>query len=1008
LHVSILGPVEVRRDDGAVTVPGGKAGELLVRLALDAGAVVRTDRLLEELWADDAVHTTRNTLQSKVARLRRALGQPSPVVGRDGGYALDVDPFAIDAHRVLRDATDAADLLGAGDPAAAALAAATALGLYRGDVLPSVTGAWADPHRARLEEARSSLLHTRFSAKLQLGAIAEVIGGLEAVIDQHPFEEELWALLIAALYRAGRQADALTAYQRVRGELAEQLGLEPGPTLRDLERQILAQDPRLATSSDAAATTRSNLPSLAVVLIGRETELAQVTASIAESRLVEVVGVGGIGKTALAIEVGRRLLESDPQEGVWLIRLDEASSANEATDAVIAALGVTGGDDALIERLRLGRTTLILDNCEHLVDAAAALAGRLLDAALGVRVLATSQVPLGVDGEVVFEIDPLPLDAAVELFGRRAKSHGREVTSDGGDVEDLCRSLDGLPLAIELAAARTKTLSVPDILRRLDDRFTVLSDPTSRRPERRRALRSTIAWSYELLFPDDQRGLWALATFSGGAPLDAVEHVLASLDVPAGIDVFGRLASRSLLSVEEDRHGRLRYRVLDSIRAFALDAARDAGHEEQAHAAHAHWFATAAASSTAGVRSAAQAEHLDLVRTERANIDAALGWAVTNDPTLGLDIANGFGWAWIVLGDSRGADRLVSALSVAKDEARASERAAALLLAGWIEASTGDLSKARDHVQAATTIAEETADDELRAQCSYYLAYVVSHEGRWQEALELTDRSAQLLDPLDRPWHQAANALFAARAAISAGDVARSTQACEQVERWLERVEDPWLQVRGEAIRGELARLERRFPDAVEHLGRAAASSDRLGFRQTAAYQLSSLGRAQLQTGDYPAGIATLSESIDKAEATGDTRLAALMRVHLGRARRSMGDDEGARDALEAAARWHDEVGGGEQAALGECLLAALDAANKDPDASERLRRTLEDARRRDDPPVEVFALDALARIAVEAGDLDTARRLCAEGDERMEAAAHFISDLDRVDARAVRSTAST
>jgi predicted ATPase len=748
---------------------------------------------------------------------------------------------------------------------------------------------------------------------------------------------------------------------------------------------------------------------LAIDLIGRQAELEWIIAAVAESRLVEIVGAGGIGKTALASEVGRRLLEADPHGSVWLIRLDEATSANEATDAVIAALGVTGGEDALVERLKVGRTTLVLDNCEHLVDAAAALAGRLLDAARDVRVLATSQMPLGIDGEVVFDLEPLSLHAAVELFGHRAKTHGRRVEAASDDVEDLCRSLDGLPLAIELAAARTKTLSVPDIIRRLDDRFSVLSDPTSRRPERRRALRSTIAWSYDLLFPDDQRGLWALATFAGGAPLDAVEHVLAALDVPpsAGIDVLGRLASRSLLSVEEE-HGCVRYRELDSIRAFALDAAREAGCEEQAREAHAGWFASAAAASTAGVRSAAQAEHLDLIRVERANIDAASSWAVRRDPQLALRIANGFGWGWIVLGDSRGADRLLSALQATGDTAAPSERITALLFAGWIEASTGDLRTARAHVDDATAIAESAADDTLSAQCAYYLAYVISHEGRWREALELTDRSAHLLDPLNEPWHQAANALFAARAAISGGDVTRSVRACEQVERWLGRIEDPWLHVRGEAIRGELARVERRFHDAVAHLRRASTASEQLGFRQTAAYQLSSLGRAQLQTGDYPAGIATLSESIGKAEATGDARLAALMRVHLGRARRSIGDDDAARAALEAAARWHDEVGGGEQAALGQCLLAALDARQNDPGAAERLHELLDDARLRDDAPVEVLALDALAHIAADTGNLDTARRLCAAGDQRMEAAAHFISELDRVDATAVRKLAPT
>jgi tetratricopeptide (TPR) repeat protein len=301
-------------------------------------------------------------------------------------------------------------------------------------------------------------------------------------------------------------------------------------------------------------------------------------------------------------------------------------------------------------------------------------------------------------------------------------------------------------------------------------------------------------------------------------------------------------------------------------------------------------------------------------------------------------------------------------------------------------------------------LADATRDIDLQARCAYYLAYVVSHDGQFGQALELTDRSRALYDGLDRPWDQAANGLFAARAAISAGDEARAVAALDQVQHWLQTVEDPWLHVRSEAMRGELARVQHRFDDAVNHLARAAQASRRMGFLQTEAYQVSSLGRAQCQAGHYPAGSATLKLAIDKAEATGDVRLAALARVHLGRVLRAIGDVAGARSALETAAAWHGDSGGGEQAALGECLLAAMDAADQVVDAGERLVAILDAARRRDDAPVEVFALDALGRIAAEAGDTNKASDLCVPADRRMAAASHFITDLDRVDAQAVRS----
>ena len=462
--------------------------------------------------------------------------------------------------------------------------------------------------------------------------------------------------------------------------------------------------------------------------------------------------------------------------------------------------------------------------------------------------------------------------------------------------------------------------------------------------------------------------------------------MLEALDVPApaAIDVLGRLAGRSLVIVDGDR-----YRLLDSIRAFALEEMGD--ETQRGFEAHAAWYAAAARESTAGVRSARQAEYLAFARAERANIDAALAWGAAHDPLRALGIARGFGWAWIVLGDHRGAQRLLAALEAAGDSAPAAERADALLLAAWIEASSGDLEPARRHVADAAALAD---DPDLEGRCAYYLAYVVSHHGDWEQALELTARARALFDGLDRPWDQAANALFAARAAISAGDTDRAADARDQVEHWLRAVDDPWLHVRRDAMLGELARVEHRFEDAVDHIARAAATSGRLGFRQTEAYQVTSLGRAQCQAGDYEAGAETLARAITKAEATGDVRLAALGRVHLGRVLRPLDRTAEARDALERAAEFHRGAGGGEQERLGDCLLAALDAAEGDAGAQARLEALLEAARGDDDAPVEVFALDALGRLTGDAGLHELA-------DRRMAAASHFITERDRVDRRA-------
>ena len=583
IAVSVLDVVELHRDGERIPVRRGKTTELLVRLSLEAGVMVRTERLIEDLWADEAPGTARNVLQTKVSRLRRALGDAALVTGTRAGYTLQVDPSAVDALEVLHLAEEASALRSAGDPSAAVEMCTTGLAMFHGEILSAAgDGDWVVPFRARLGEVRLGLIEDQLAARLDLGASGEVIGVLEGLVSEHPLREGLWALLMVALYRDGRQADALATYQRVRSLLADELGLEPGRQLQQLEHHVLVHDPSLGVASSAVRglgpdRPAGNLPSISAELVGRDSEVAAVADLLADGRLVELVGPGGVGKTAVAISVGRRLSSSDgvAPGGVWLARLESAATPDDVVDTLVAALNVSG-EAALFERLRSGTAVVILDNCEHVIDAAAALAVRLLDAAPGVRILCTSQAPLDVDGEVVFELAPLALSDAVELFSRRASARRVHRVSNEADdaVHELCRSLDGLPLAIELAAARTKTLSIEEITRRLVDRFNVLSDPTSRRPERRRALRSTIRWSYDLLFPDDQRGLWALATFAGGASLPAVESVLAALDVPAAaaIDVVGRLASRSLVIVDdEEAPMTVRYRLLDSIRAFARE-----------------------------------------------------------------------------------------------------------------------------------------------------------------------------------------------------------------------------------------------------------------------------------------------------------------------------------------------------------------------------------------------------------------------------------------------------
>ena len=640
LTVGVLGEVEVHRDGVRLDLPAGKTTELLVRLALDAGTRVRADALIEDLWAGP---TGKNTLQSKVSQLRRALGDKDLVVGTGDGYLLAVDAGSVDAVRVTELAAQAADARGSDEAAVAVERAREGLALFRGEVLVDA-GDWANAHRTRLEEVRLGLVEDVMAARVELGAGGELVAELESLVEKYPLREGLWASLVTALYRADRQADALAAYARVRRLLVEELGVEPGTALRSLEQQVLQQSPSL----DAGRVSRvvdvpGNLPAPAATLVGRAEDMSAVAGALDEHRLVTVVGIAGVGKTRLALDVGRELA---PPGGVWLVRLD-AVDDNAVLPQVIAETLHVPSVDALTERLSGSGTVLLLDNCEHVVGQVAALVRSLLDAVPQLRVLATSQVPVGVEEEHVYALEPLSQEASVQLFTRRAKQLRRQLVLDDAAtaaVEDVCRALDGLPLAIELAASRVRSLSVRDIGRRLEDRFALLRDPNSQLPDRRRALSGAIAWSYELLFPDDQRGLWALSCFAGSASLEATEHVLSALDVPGSsvLDTISRLVDRSLVTVDSIDDGTVRYRLLDSIRAYAGERLRESGEGDAAAAAHASWFGGLADWCDEHVRSERQPECLAIARTERANVDVALAWCAANDPLLGVRIANGY------------------------------------------------------------------------------------------------------------------------------------------------------------------------------------------------------------------------------------------------------------------------------------------------------------------------------------------------------------------------------
>ncbi|HEY1281575.1 MAG TPA: BTAD domain-containing putative transcriptional regulator, partial [Acidimicrobiales bacterium] len=597
MEVRLLGPLEVVGAAGTtLAVPGARQRTLLALLALQPGHAVSASRLVDDLWGDRPPQEPANALQVVVAKLRRALGSDA-VATTPPGYALAVASDAVDAQRFEALVRVGRVALDDGSPVDADQALAAALALWRGPALVEFGDvAVLQAAASRWEEQRAATVEDWFGARLALGRHAELVAELEAAVADAPFRERLRGQLMTALYRSGRQAEALAAFQDARRVLGEELGLEPGAELRRLEAAILAQDPDLDLAAPppeprpAPAPRASNIRAPLTSFIGREVDLVGVGALLEAHRLVSIVGAGGAGKTRLAVELARRHDDRFP-DGVWLAPLDAIASGDQVAGAVAAALGLSTADTAVepalargdgIERVQLflaDRVALVvLDNCEHVIDAAAGLAEELLGSAPHVRILATSREALRVPGEVVWPVPPLAPADAVTLFAERARAAATDFALDDANrelVAELCERLDGMPLAIELAAARSRAFTVNQLSERLDDRFRLLTGGARTALPRQQTLRAVADWSYDLLFADERKVFERLSVFTNGCTLEGAEAVCADDELPAdaGADIVGRLADKSLVIAD----GSGRYRLLQTLAHYGRErlAGRD-------------------------------------------------------------------------------------------------------------------------------------------------------------------------------------------------------------------------------------------------------------------------------------------------------------------------------------------------------------------------------------------------------------------------------------------------
>ncbi|MEV4415678.1 BTAD domain-containing putative transcriptional regulator [Catellatospora sp. NPDC049609] len=860
MRVGILGPLEAESGGRPVEVTGARLRALLIRLAVDAGRFVPVTALADALWGEHLPADPANAVQTLVSRLRRAL--PDGTVGSGpGGYRLDLPAASVDALHFEELARQGRAALSAGDPEAAAGLLGRALALWRGEALTEVADApYAVAAAARWAELRQVAAEDRLEAELATGEADRVVPELARLAADRPLRERPRALLIRALHASGRTADALAAYYAFRDRLADELGVDPSADLQQLRLAVLRDEPppRAAGRGPAAQSPvqrvlpparRGNLRASLTSFVGRTEELDRIARLCADGRLVTLVGPGGAGKTRLAVTAAARL-SGDTAPAVYLVELAPVTDPVNLVQAVLAALELRGeaafldnGQPALprdamsrlVDALAAADVLLILDNCEHLVGPAAALAEELLTRCPRLRMLATSREPLNILGEALCPVGPLALPEpqataaqalaypAVQLLRDRAAAvrPGFAVTDDNvAEVVEICRRLDGLPLAVELAAARLRTMSPAHLATRLGDRFRLLTGGSRTAMARHRTLRAVVAWSWELLAEPERLLAERVAVFPAGVTHDSATGVCADARVPAAdvADLLDALVDKSLLQVTGD--GEPRYRMLDTIREYGLERLADTGELAPVRAAHAAYFLDVAERAEPHLRGAQQLHWIALLSAERDNLLAALHFACDNgDADTAVRLVSALGLYWTVLG--------------ANAEA-ASWLSQALAVPGGAPSPQRTIATAFQLIN--RVAAEEPTD-----------------------STEVVKGIARLAAEADPAWDHPLLALLEPAAALLADDTAAGLAA---IDRGLANA-DPWARAMLRMSRAFLADNDGDAAAMYADLLAAIEEFRGVGDRGGLAIALTAFGEASAVRGDFDAAEAALLEAIE-------------------------------------------------------------------------------------------------------------------------------------------------
>lgn len=1045
MRFEVLGPLTVRTQDGvAAPAPEPKVRALLAALLVRVGRPVPVDTLIDDLWGDRPPASPVNSLQTKVSQLRRTLEAAEPggrglVVHGPAGYALRIPPEHVDATAfetlISRAyATDTTDSTGADTRTKASLLA-DALALWRGPAYADFRDAdFARAAVTRLEEQRLTAQETLAELRLAHGEHAVLADDLAPLVAREPLRERLRASHLRALYRSGRVAEALDSYRDLRLRLAEELGIDPSPELAELHEAMLRQEEERGPQGAEAATSPkvstdvavnrplTNLPAQVTALIGRDGEIARIRDLIATERLVTLTGPGGVGKTRLALESASGLTDAFP-DGIWLAEL--AGTRSEVAPTVAAALDIR--DDApaepgeevgegkeapasaartpvarLARALAGRRLLLVLDNCEHVLGPVADLVAELLRQAPHLHILTTSQESLALTGETVEAIAPLGEEDAVRLFAARAAATAPGFALDDANRESvalICRRLDGIPLAVELAATRVRALGVHALADRLHDRFRLLNQVRRDAPARQRTLRAMIDWSWELLSPPEQRALRQLAVFDGGFTLAHAEAVLAQTTPQAPpqpppqtppeddvLDLVTRLVDRSLLAPTTTDAPELRYRMLESVTAYGLERLDDAAETAEARRRHARHFAAFAERAAAALRGPDQRLWLRRLDHETVNLRAALNWTTTDSDTpTALRLVNALTWYWFLRGRLREAMRSLDQalnlpLSLPPDLSPSPPPPTA---SGHDEA--GPLLSARTAAASAhaafALLAGEPACAHRNA-CERAETTSADARSRWLLAFarcgfDHTPREAARVDALlaefraagDR-WGEAATLSTRATRALYRGDLPALRRDATRSAELFHELGDRWGQLQASEQLGVLAEIAADYEEAARLQRDGMRRAEELQLWTDLSFRLSRLGRIALLTGDDPAATAFHERAAALAAQQSHRPAQQFAETGLAIGARRRGDLDAAEKLLLPWLDFNRRFGVDSGTALILAQLGYVAEQRGDATRAETLHReSLAMARTTGDERAVALALEGLAGARSLAGD---------------------------------------